>query len=152
MNMRILLATASVCLAMGPFGTVSAKLYKWVDENGNVTYSERKPPADVQSEPVKLRGIESTDDHAQEKLDQMKDSFTIRDEAQKKAEADEAQARLRADRYKKNCEIARQNLQVIRSTSRVTAINDEGERYYLSDEELGARRSESEAQVTKYCD
>ena len=38
--------------------TASAKLYKWVDADGNVTYSERKPP-DSKVEEVKLRGVQA---------------------------------------------------------------------------------------------
>ncbi len=41
MPARCLLVSLLLALSLAP---AQAKLYKWVDENGNVTYSERKPP------------------------------------------------------------------------------------------------------------
>ena len=35
--------------------THAAKLYKWVDADGNVTYSERRPPPESNAETIRLR-------------------------------------------------------------------------------------------------
>ena len=43
MRIRFAIAAAAAGLAVA-VSPVEAKLYKWVDADGNVTYSERRPP------------------------------------------------------------------------------------------------------------
>jgi hypothetical protein len=48
----ILLAAAFACALATPAG--AAKLYKWVDDNGNVRYSDQIPPSQVKKEHKEL--------------------------------------------------------------------------------------------------
>ncbi len=59
-------------LAGTPLEPAEAKLYKWVDENGNVTYSERKPP-DQKATEIKVRTAPVTPDQAREQIEGLKD-------------------------------------------------------------------------------
>jgi len=54
---RLVVGLTLIVFAMGVSGTVSAaKLYKWVDENGNVSYQDSPPPEEVEYEEKALRG------------------------------------------------------------------------------------------------
>jgi len=102
--MRILLFTAMIILA----GTVSAGLYKWVDSEGNVHYSQKPPentsyktikappPAPQSSEPI----ITADDEYDVEK--------TIKAETAKNR-------KLREE----NCEIGKNNLKSYQTFRRI---------------------------------
>ncbi len=124
-----------------------AKLYKWVDEQGNVTYSERKPPGRDAKE-IKLLGVPAvSNEQARERLDQLNDRADTerkdRDFKQNYAsETAEREARL-----KENCEIARQNLRVLETASRVQGA-DGG---FLDDEQRKARIAQTQQQIEDNC-
>ena len=124
-----------------------AKLYKWVDEDGNVTYSERKPP-DRKAEEVKLIGVpEVTPEQARERLDDLTEKAeTLRkDRTFKETYATESAER--EARLKENCETARQNLRVLETASRVKA--DDGS--FIDDAQREAQMEYTRQQIQDNC-
>ena len=149
-NSRIWPLLTAALLVMAPVESSLARLYKWVDEYGNVTYSERRPP-DQAVEEVKVRRSPVSSDQAQEKLDSLKDKASGQ---QKDRETDQAIAKdnqKEAEAFKKNCEIARQNQKVLQNSARVRGTNAEGESYFLDQKEVQAKLEQSNRQIELYC-
>ena len=129
----------------------AAKLYKWVDENGNVTYSQQKPPGKT-AQPMELKGYNAPD--AAAATEAAAATADRADTARKDREfaAGEADAlKQREKRLKKNCEIARQNLRVLRNSARIQAKDAEGKPYFLDPAQIEARIAESQKQVEDFC-
>lgn len=145
-------------LALAAFlagGSLANEVYRWVDEDGNVHYSDRPPeegkvdvmdmpkaprPAAAQATAVaEAREMELTQwEHAQQS-------------AKKRAEeqaAEESEKAMRAE----NCEKAQVRLANYATARRVYQELENGERRYLSDEELTAARDGAQAAVDKWCD
>ena len=53
--------------------------------------------------------------------------------------------------FKRNCEVARANLKVLASGTRVVANDKDGKPYYLDDQQSGAKKAEAQKQVDEYC-
>ena len=134
-------------IALALSAAAPAALYKWVDKDGNVTYSERKPP-DAQAEEVKLRGVPAvSNDEAQERLDSVKDKAdTVRKDREFKknyaSETSEREARL-----KENCEIARENRRILETASRIK----DAEGNYVVDEAREARLAQTNKEIEDNC-
>ena len=124
-----------------------AKLYKWVDEDGNVTYSERKPP-DVEAEEVRLRGVQSiSNEKARERLEALNEQAeTLRKDREFKANYASENAE-REERLKQNCETARHNKRILETASRIKA--DDGS--YLDDAAREARMQSTLQAIKDNC-
>lgn len=130
-----------------------AKLYKWVDENGNVTYSQQPPPAaqgaKVQS--MELRGYKSADPEAGEKLDALKERAESAREDREFAKTESQAAAERKERLAENCKIARQNVRLLKSSARIQDKTEDGQTVYLDDAGVAAKLKQAEKQVEDYC-
>ena len=129
---------------------MQAKLYKWVDENGNVTYSQQKPP-DAKAQTIDVRGYESPAPAPDSTVDELKDREQTQRKDREFAESENAAQQDRAERMKKNCEIARQNVRILKNASRIKDTNESGEVYYLDDQQKQSRLQEAEQHVKDYC-
>ncbi|MDX1512710.1 MAG: DUF4124 domain-containing protein [Gammaproteobacteria bacterium] len=139
-----------VALAGSPSGPVEAKLYKWVDENGNVTYSERKPP-DKQATEIKVRTAPVTPDQSREQLEGLKDKTDTQQKDRDYATTAANEDAAAAEQLKKNCEIARQNKRVLENTSRIQGQDSQGNTYFLNEAEIAAKLEQSKKQIELYC-
>ena len=125
----------------------SAKLYKWVDADGGVTYSERKPP-DSKAEEVKLRGVTAVSkEQAQQRLDELKNDADTprRDREFKTTVATESVEREK--RIAANCETYRQNLRVLQNAPRVKTTDGS----FLDDKGRAERVASAQKQITENC-
>jgi hypothetical protein len=124
-----------------------AKLYKWVDADGNVTYSERKPP-DRKVEEVKLLGVPSvTNEQARERLEKINEQSETSRKDREFKETYAAESAEREERLKQNCETARQNLRVLENASRVRGDNDS----FLTDAQREQRLTQTRQQIEDNC-
>ena len=147
---RIWPLAAAALLLMAPMQSSHARLYKWVDEYGNVTYSERKPP-DQQAEEIKVRAAPISADKAQEQLESLKEKANSQQKDREVADKVATDNKKEADAFKKNCEIARQNRQVLENSSRVQSKDKEGNSYYLDSTEVQAKLEQANRQIELYC-
>ncbi|ODB87474.1 hypothetical protein A3195_01340 [Candidatus Thiodiazotropha endoloripes] len=129
---------------------ISAETYRWVNEDGVVTYSQTPPPQG-ESEVVKTYSAPSSDAAAaKQRLQKLRQELADREEdrALKKAEQKESQEsrKLREE----NCKAARSNLQTLKSLgNRLYKAGDEYLR--LSDEQKQERIEEAQQQIEEYC-
>ena len=147
--MAILLATA----------TVAAQVYKWVDKDGKVQYTDTPPPASAtKTEAKKLDAApvaapvaapaasapgKSLADRAKD-FDKRK---TEDAEKQKKAEADQKNAEIKAS----NCKDAKANLAALESGRPLVRTNDTGEREVMSDEARQADLVKARKAIDEFC-
>lgn len=139
-----------IMLAGAPLQPTQAKLYKWVDENGNVTYSERKPPDRSVTE-VKVRTAPVTPAQSREQLDGLKDKVETGQKDREYAKSAEAEDQAHAEQFKKNCEIARQNKRILENTSRIQDKDKDGNTYFLDQDQISAKLEQSKKQIELYC-
>ena len=132
---------------------VTAGIYKWTDEQGNVHYGSQRPE-DATAERMK---IESDKPPATEK-NAAKDTGKEpkkEGEAEKKPEAVPPKAAVEPKISKKEkqrlCQQARGDMQTIEARGRVREMDESGNTRYLTDQERTKRLSATRADVNKYC-
>ena len=91
-----------------------------------------------------MRKLQSTLDALNEKADAAKQEREIKEDVV-------SQQAERNDTIKKNCEIARSNLELLTSQARVTLKDDDGNDYFLTDEDKQAKTLDARANVDRYC-
>lgn len=133
-----------------PLSAPMAAMYKWVDEDGNVVYSD-KPPLGGETVVIQKKSYGVSEEEAREQLESLSEKANAlkqerdikRDVAGQLAERDET--------IKKNCEVAHANLDLLTSQARVTLENEQGEDYFLSDADKESKTLDARANVDRYC-
>jgi len=137
-----------LALATAPAGAV---MFKWIDANGNTQYGQY-PPAGVQAERIKTAPKPASAPSAQKSPQQQLKEL---EEQNKKAgeKAAEAEAgKQHAEMKKKNCEIARQNLEQLNlGGHRLTRMPD-GSYQRFTEEEKQAMIQKNKEAVKEFCD
>lgn len=127
--------------------------YKWIDENGEVVYSQF-PPADQRREPEVIKpppppaeSPERARERLNQQLQQYEDNREDRELAADKSAEEEKSAAIARQR----CEAARHNLQGINGRSRQLFRAPDGQVRRLTDEERQSQRAELEGIIAKDC-
>ena len=150
-KMRGLIFTiACLFLVFGTSAANAAKVYKWVDAQGNVTYS-RKPPPDASAQEIRTRPTHISDEDAQSRLKTLTEETTNRQKNRDFLRTSDAEKAKANDRKTKNCETARQNLALLENSDRVQAKADDGQSFYLDDEARKRKLVESRSQIAEFC-
>ncbi len=127
----------SALLVLAPLsGLHAAKLYKWVDDEGQTHYSQLPPERGQATEmPMPRTGVrnEISDEEAEEQA----------------AQADDPVAQLREIRQQ-NCQIARQNLQVYQTSDRVEL--PDGSELEMDEANRAAKIAEAQEMIRQFCD
>ncbi|HUV21654.1 MAG TPA: DUF4124 domain-containing protein [Gammaproteobacteria bacterium] len=118
-------------------------IHKWVDDNGSVHYSDA-PPAKTKSENIRVQSAPSNPGKALPRL-------TSPEAANQAAGEASNQQKLPADEASEFCKLARQDLEVISTSSRIKLRQADGSVRYLSKEEIEQRRADSQAEVDQFC-
>lgn len=140
----------SLLLSLIMLAPVNAASYKWIDENGNVVYSQQPPdegPYEViqtvkPSAPSSRTATPPSSSFAtqtQQEAEERKVDKTVEQEVAKSAE-------LRAD----NCKAAKHNLETYTVYRRIK--NDQGEIVRLDDNERAKRIQEAKDAIKEFCD
>lgn len=130
-----------------PFGALADDIYRSVDENGVVVYSDR-PTGDSEVITVVASVTRTVRPAAPAASDELsRDNQEVFAEVPREATPEE----LAAERAQ-NCEIARQRATVYSQSQRLFRTDAAGERIYLTDAEIDEARSTAEADVAAWCD
>jgi len=150
MTARTYLALLLV-MALVPLHAVEAKLYKWVDKDGNVTYSQQKP-AHVKAQTIKLRGVQSVSgEQAKERLNVIEDKAATARKDREFQATTSSESKQRETRMKKNCETARQNLRVLKAGVRVKSTDPNAGGGYLSAEQRAQQLETAKNNIKDNC-
>lgn len=132
------LLLAALCAATLP---AHADVYRWVDANGKVHYSDTPPPEGAQKTQIKS-GRDSQPSPAQQAK-----SANPADTAQKPADAGAAQAQLQ----QKQCELARATLQAYQSDATLVRKDADGNKHVLTADEKAKEIDKAKQQVKAAC-
>ncbi len=132
---------------------VQAQIYKWVDDNGQVHYSEKTPDKRYVAKEMHLRG--SVPQAATITLQQRKQkrNHLLRafDEERKLRNDAQAQKKQQEAYRRHNCILARDQLKNYQRAGALYNLDKKGKRIYLS----GSQRSRAEAnlksKISRWC-
>jgi hypothetical protein len=145
--MKRLIVLALAC-AIAPLA--SATMYKYVDKDGKTVYSDTPPPG-ADAKPVRVTpsagngGPASKPATVLEK--ELEKGRALTKERKEKADADAHNAKLAEQR----CQQARENYRTYEEGGRLFKYNDKGEREFLGDEEIEAKRISSKKEMDEAC-
>jgi len=149
--MRVLLLALALAL---PASAAADRVYRWVDKDGTVRYSDRPPPAGTQSRTVNVPGsapAESGGNSGSPSLKEREAAFEKRQQEQKKA-ADKAAAEAKQQAIKEaNCRQARESLAVLSTGQRVLQVDAQGNPYYPDDEQRARETQKAQQAVRDWC-
>jgi hypothetical protein len=154
---------------------LQAQMYKWVDANGKVQYTDKPPPAGAKSEAVKNRSS-SVSGPAEApgaaakggaaKADAKSGAATksgpltaaqqeqeYRKRKLEEGEADKkAQEKLAQDKQKQeNCAAAKSNVVSLEAGGRQARVDAKGERYFLDETQVQAEVAKARQQASTFC-
>lgn len=129
----------------------AAKLYKWVDADGNVTYSERRPPPESNAETIRLRSATLNEAGAQERLDALSERAAEQQRDREFADNSASASAERDERLANNCKIARENMRILKTTSRIQDKDANGEAYFLDEAGIQAKIAQTQQQIENNC-
>ena len=131
----------------------AAQLYKWVDKDGKVTYSDQPPPAG-QSKQINVGGGAPAPAAApaagRSAVDKDKDLNKNRAEAQAKAKV-AAAAQERAKAEEAECVRAKAYLRTVTDGGRIATYDAKGERVLLDDKQIEEERVKARKAVDDTC-
>lgn len=148
--MKTLLSLTIFVLSTGP---VSAELYKWVDEQGKVHYSDQPGSGKIKSEtkleianqPAKA-GPDTTKTWQEKDLDYKK---RVADAAE--AETKKQQAAQDAKTKLENCDKAKQNLSQLESNLPVATFSEQTGRTILNEAQRADATQKARKSVSEWC-
>lgn len=127
-----------------------AQLYKWVDANGKVHYSDQAPPTDSKSQKI-IAPAPSADSAAIKSLAarqaELRRAQASETEKATKAEQAAAEEKKRQDA----CNQAKGRLKLIQGGGRVYRFDDKGEKNFLDDASRQKALQEAEQEVAQLC-
>lgn len=147
-------AIALLVMLSLPFAA-AAEMYRWVDSQGKVHYSDSPPPAGAKSSKTidtpppaaPPAGASAKPKSWQEKEMDFRQRQSAEAEAQAKKQKEEAQAKEK----QQNCENARRNLATFESGARVATTNEKGERVIMDDAARASAMAEARKAVETWC-
>jgi hypothetical protein len=150
---RLFIALAVLLAA----SVVAAQVYKWVDKDGKVQYSDTPPP-DTKAEARKVdvkpasgtaatAPPKATTKSLQERAKEFDKRKNEGADKAKKAEEEEKNAQL----YRENCESAQSFLRDLESGRPVNRTTSTGERAFMSDEERAAEMAKARKTISENC-
>lgn len=138
-------------IALAAISTAQGEVFRWVDEKGEVHYSdkpksEKSAPVSVKSKPVNDAGS-----NYQKQLDWQQK--TLDTYAKKREEKRRKKEELRKQQAQKSQECARlkDTLRNYNSGGRVYTLNDDGDRVYQTEQERATKTKELSATLNKRC-
>lgn len=142
---RILAFACTLAVATGAYG----QLYKWVDKDGRVTYSDQPPPA-IQSKQLNL-GTGQPAPPVRSALERDKELAKTRLESREKEQVAE-QAAKKAQIEQENCNRARAYLRTVAEGGRIAVYDEKaGENVLLDDKQIDAERAKAQKMVDEAC-
>ena len=131
-------------------GASWAKIYKYIDGNGNVVYSQTKPK-NIEAREIKPRARKISPEAARKQLDALAEKANNAGKNRESIDKTKADADARAKRETDNCKTARKNLQILQSSPRVQAPDSEGNLFFLDEAAMQAKTAEAQEQIRNFC-
>lgn len=132
-----------------PLGASAA--YKWVDDEGNVHYSQTKPLEVSETETIKPP-LEPIVEKSSTNLEEDERNILILENEKEKKRINEENRRRLAENRIENCERTKKILEELQSYERVKTKGTDGTVRWASDEEKIAQVNQAKSNVKKWCE
>ncbi|MGI9286371.1 MAG: DUF4124 domain-containing protein [Pseudomonadales bacterium] len=142
LNRYLLSACFFTAMALLPVSSQADVVYRWVDNENIVHYSER-PPKGIKSTRIKT----SSGSSSAVKKDSLAAPQSEQEAKRKLAEASTPNPR----KNKEVCERASFNYKLLNERARIKQKDDKGEVRYLSDEEKEEQKKSAKVAMDTYC-
>jgi hypothetical protein len=129
----------------------SATMYKWVDEQGNTHYSQQRPPNQEYQKVAPPPPPSSSAAEERKQLENLMEKQSGATEETTKTNKEARAQQAEEERYRKNCEAARNNLNLYQNLGHKKIVGDDGVAYYPSEEELAEKISTARKNIEEYC-
>ena len=131
----------------------AATVYRTVDKDGNVQYSDRPAGGDTQELNIRTRRPAPSSAQAQVAAATPSATGTAQEAAPEGPTEEQLaeEAARKAERRAENCKIARERLERYAISHRLYRPLPNGEREYLSDAEIDEARAKAESDVKEWC-
>lgn len=134
-------------------GSVSAEVYKWTDEQGEVQYTQVPPPTGIQS--TRLGPAAPPADNPATITGHLEERIKASEEANKQqldaSQKQQKQIEIRKIRQQ-NCVAAHNNVEQLNRGGQVRYRTSDGEVLHLSDEDRNKRIEEARKQIKENCE
>jgi hypothetical protein len=146
----LLMLTAAAVLTAGP---AAADVYKFKDDRGNVLYTDK--PATLPAERLNIQS-QKTDTvavqaRAEEEAKRQQDADKANQQAAGQNKDQQQATQLTATQKAEQCTKARQRYDTYMNSQRLYQQGADGQRQYLSDDELNAARASAKASMDVMC-
>ncbi len=130
-----------------------AGVYKWVDAQGNVHYSDKPQVQDAEQVEIESRPTDPARVSAQREAlqEQAQEHSQQRAEQRQAKKEQEAESADEAEKRAAACTKARERRERYQTAHRLYKPLPDGERQYLTDEEIDKARADADAEVAKWC-
>jgi hypothetical protein len=135
-----LLISLALCISIAQ----AQQLYKWVDAEGNMQFSNQPPPQDAEAETLEL-DVTAPLQSAEPAAEETSENDT---QATDGNEGGMTPEQLRQN----NCNVARRNQALFSSSEKLMIKHDDGKMYKITEEERQARLAEAQKHVDHYCE
>lgn len=139
-----------LCAAAGGVTAGTVQLYRSVDGNGNVTFSQTPPEDAGKTERIKVE-VSPPAPTPPGPSPQQRSLAAVRRAAQQFQANYDARERLRAEQRRKNCATAQANLRILRSAPRIQTTDANGQKYFLGPGAIKQRIALTEQQIASNC-
>lgn len=151
MNKRTLSVVMAVVAAMAFTAAQAQQVYRWVDAQGNVHYSQTPPPSVVTKTTVMELAPPSPDPTGVAEQKQLMKSVAKTDAAKQQAAEQAAQEAAKKAQQQQACDAARKQLQGYMEAHRVITNGNSANPSYYTGEDLVKFREQAQQQVDKVC-
>lgn len=129
-----------------------AQVYKWVDEDGQIHFSQFPPNEVKEAEQVDINvGTSASAEEAKKRLQEQREKL-LKDSIERGlSEEEKLRAMAEAEDQQKKCDQARKQLTTLQTGGRVFTTNEAGEREYLDDQKRQDMIKKTQARVTEAC-
>ena len=148
---QYLMIFSLICL-LGVPNQSHARLYKWIDADGNTHYTQQPPPDGIAAEDIKLPASVNIDtEQATKSFEEQQKEEQELSEAVEKEEKKRIRQEEHADLIKENCKKAKAKLENVQNTGRIKAVDEEGNVVRATEEERQRRIKNAQESIKKWC-
>lgn len=144
----------SSALVVMPALAQQATVYKWTDEQGVPHYSDQPPVnADSETLPIRYRRTDKAAVQNKLRIDETRQGAENLREQQQDAEEETAATRREKDLEQRaaTCKQARERVTNYNQAQKLYKPGPNGDRMYLTDEELDAERADAQRVMEEWC-
>lgn len=147
----------ALAFAVGLTAASAQEMYKWVDADGNVHYSDRPPETEQAVEEIAVDASISASRRAEGQARLEASRTALNDRRRAQLSQSQEQAQLQAEAANRQaardelCAQARRNLGVLTRQGPAYSVNDAGERVYVDDNQRDAEIARYRSVIAQAC-